>query len=524
MDCAAEFRPMDIDLKNVGEQMAAHKLELMALFRESVRADVRLPEQRLTLTDRDLEADLPDLLDHVIGVLQGGAVPRAAIQEQGAKHGRSRAGYGYTISQLIVEVSIFKKALRTILEEGALQRPPGQLFAARELVIELVDLSQISSVQAFIDETTRERDGVREELRLANALKERFLILLPHELSNPLSAIRTAVHIMRSERALSTDKQRAMEILDHQVTFQSRLVDDLLDVNRISRGVIGLKKEPLDLKGAVGHAIEMYLPAIEGKSINFRFERPDQQLPVLADPMRIEQVVANLLANALKFTPAGGSIEIRLERESDSAIIHVRDTGSGFESSMTDSLFELFGPARTGSPGKGLGIGLWLAKSLVEMHEGTIRARSEGIDKGAEFSVTLPLWVEALEDKAESKSRVLIVEDNPDQRELMLMALSEMPWDVSAAKDASEALEMAHCGRYAVYILDIGLPDMTGHDLAARLLAIHGVDRPLLIALTGYARPEDIAKTKASGFDYHLVKPTDIEELERIVNRYLAKK
>src|SRR5271156_2530048 len=275
---------MERDLKTVGEHIAAHKLELMALFRESVRADVRLPERRLALTDSDLEGDLPDLLEHVIGMLKGGPVPRAAIHEQGARHGRLRAGYGYTISQLIVELAIFKKAVRRLLEEEARERPPEELFAARELVIELVDLSQISSVQAFIDDTVRERDRTREELRLANALKERFLFLLPHELSNPLSAIRTAVHILRSGRALSTDKQRAMEILDHQVTFQRRLVDDLLDVNRISRRIIGLRKEPVELKGAVERAIETYLSAIEGKSIIFHFESTDQQLPVLADP------------------------------------------------------------------------------------------------------------------------------------------------------------------------------------------------------------------------------------------------
>jgi signal transduction histidine kinase/ActR/RegA family two-component response regulator len=513
---------MERDLKTVGEDIAARKLELMALFRERVRADVRLPEQRLALTDSDLEADLPDLLDHLIGVLKGGAVPRVAIHEQGARHGRLRAGYGYTISQLIVELAIFKKAVRRVMETR--ERPAEELFAARELVIELVDLSQISSVQAFVNDTVRERDRAREELRLANALKERFLFLLPHELSNPLSAIRTAVHILRSDRVLSTDKQRAMEILDHQVMFQRRLVDDLLDVNRISRGIIGIRKEPIELKAAIERAIETYLSAIEAKSIIFHFKSTDQQLPVLADPVRIEQVVANLLANALKFTPAGGSIEIRLEREADSAIAHVRDTGSGFESSMTDRLFDLFDPARNSSPDNDLGIGLWLAKSLVEMHGGTIRARSEGIDKGAEFSVTLPLWKESLEGKARPKSRVLIVEDNPDQRELMLLALSEMDWEVSCAKDASEALEMANRGRYAVYILDIGLPDMTGYDLAGRLLRIHGADRPLLIALTGYGRPEDIAKAKASGFDHHLVKPADIEDLERIVSRHLARK
>jgi two-component system CheB/CheR fusion protein len=420
------------------------------------------------------------------------------------------------VTQLIWEFSIFHRLLRETLEELAANADPKEIFEAREFVMELADLSELSSVQQYMAETGQERDAAREQLRLANEQKDRFLAQLSHELRNPLAAVRTAVHILRG-KASRVQKQRALEIVERQATYQARLVDDLLDVNRISLGVVELKKEPIDLRDTVDHAIDTFRDAIEDKGVNFRYERPSYQIMVLADPVRVEQAIANLLANAVKFTSAEGVIELSLSLEHQSAIVRVADTGVGIEPPMLSRLFNLFSQAESGRSEGGLGVGLWLAKHLVELHGGTIEASSEGVGKGSVFVVQMPVAAEIPCTSPRSEKRVLIVEDSPDQRELLLVALSELDVDFSAAGDGEQALAMASRDPFPVYIINVGLPDIDGCELARRLLEIHGQSRPVLVALTGYGSPEDLAKIKLAGFDYQLTKPADIRELQEIV-------
>jgi signal transduction histidine kinase/CheY-like chemotaxis protein len=508
---------MNPALETAANHFATHKNALLERWRTLVRSDSTLPKQRLTFSDAELEDHLPALLDSIIEGLQGRQAGEGTIRGRGAEHGYSRRLSGYTIERVTWEFAIFRKLLRETLEEIAPSVTTQDLFAARELILEVTDRSEVGSIHQWVEETSRERDAARDALKEANEQKDRFLAVLSHELRNPLASITTAIHVVRAPGSAESQRQRALEIVERQADYQRRLVDDLLDVNRISQSKIQLKKECIDLRKTIEEAINSYLPAIEAKAINFRFARPDQQIMLVADAVRIEQIVSNLLANALKFTRSGGSIEILLSLEEGFAVIRVRDTGSGIEPEALKRIFDLF--AQIQHPTNvGLGVGLWLAKTLVEMHEGTIEAASEGLDKGTAVTVRLPLAEDAPKTRTVAMKRVLLVEDDPEQRELMVMALSEGDAEVLGAMDGAEAIKLASENRFAVCILDLSLPDTTGYELVGRLLEIHDNNRPVTIALTGFGRPEDTDRVKRAGFDYHIVKPADISRLQRIIS------
>ena len=508
---------MNPALETAANHFADRKNILLERWRELVRSDSSLPEQRLNFTDEELDDHLPALLDAIINTLRGQEVSEETIRQRGAVHGQTRRAHGYSITQLIREFAIFRKLLRQAVEELTPNNPLHILFAARERILEVADRSEIGSVHQYVENANLERDAAREELRAANEHKDRFLAVLSHELRNPLAAISTAIYLARSPGSSEAQRQWALQIVERQASYQRMLVDDLLDVNRISQGKIALNKEQVDLRNTIENAIDTYLPAIEAKAIKFRFARPDQQLMLFADPVRIEQIVSNLLANALKFTSSDGAIEILLRQEQPFAVISVRDTRAGVEPSDLERLFGLFvqGQSKTDP---GLGVGLWLAKTLVEMHGGTIEAKSEGVDHGIELIVRLPL-VPRPERKAAVSTRVLLVEDDPEQRELMIMALSALDAEIVGARDGAEAIRFASENRFNVCILDLNLPDMSGYNLVGRLLEIHGNNRPRTIALTGFGRPEDAEWTKRAGFDHHVVKPADITELQRIIRQ-----
>lgn len=372
------------------EHFATRKNGLLGLWRQRVRSDSSLPEQRLSFSDRELEDHLPALLDVMIKALRDGNFDDGTIRQKGAEHGHSRRLNGYSVEQLIWEFAIFRALLREALEQIAPTVSSGELFDTRELMLGIADRSEVGSIQQYVDETSRERDALCNALKEINEQKDRFFAVLSHELRNPLGAITTAIQIARTPGSDESRRQRALEIIERQTKYQRRLVDDLLDANRISQGRIQLKKELIDLHKTIENAIETYLPALEAKGIRFRFARPDQEIMLLADPVRIEQVFSNLLGNALKFTSSGGAIETLLSQDQRFAIICVRDTGSGIDPSALERIFDLF--AQIPHPTEvGLGVGLWLAKTLVEMHGGTIAAASEGVGKGAQLTVRLPL-------------------------------------------------------------------------------------------------------------------------------------
>jgi len=504
-------------IDRIVEHFRARKDALLTEWCERVRSDDNLPGRRLFFTDQELKDHLPALLDTMVDALEGGKIDDSEVSERGAEHGHARRLNGYTIEQLIREFAIFRKLVRDVLEELASTESPQDMYVARELLLDTTDRSELASIRQYIEETSRERDAAREALRESSDQKDRFIAVLSHELRNPLAAIRTAIQILKEGTFSETQRRRAFETIDRQSRYQVRLIDDLLDVNRISRGRIELRKEKIDLRDPIKDAIDTYQPAIQAKAISFQFVGADRAILADADPVRIEQIVSNLLNNALKFTSAEGSIEITLRREGTRATIAVRDSGTGMEASMLDRIFELFTQAHTVSGESGNGIGLWLAKNLAEMHEGTLTAKSEGPGRGTLLVLDISCLPDELTAVGEHKRRVLVVEDDPEQRELLAIALSSPELEIVAARNGSEALLLAAERSFGVCFIDLSLPDMSGYELLPRLLRTQQSNRPVTVALTGFGRPEDETRTRAMGFDHHVTKPADIEILRSFI-------
>jgi signal transduction histidine kinase/ActR/RegA family two-component response regulator len=360
-----------------------------------------------------------------------------------------------------------------------------------------------------------------EEAALAGRQKDEFLAILAHELRTPLAPILSAVQILRRQAADDPMVQRAREVVERQALHQARLLDDLLDVSRITRGKIELRRRNVSIGGAVTEALESTRGLMQAKAQSIAVTLPEEPIFVDADPTRLTQIVTNLVSNAAKYTHAGGRIGIACQREGTDAVVVVRDNGVGIPREMLARIFDLFAQAEpsTARSHGGLGIGLTLVKNLVEMHGGTVVARSRGRGTGSEFEVRLPAVTAPNADAAPSRLgavgrrvRVLVIEDNVDTRETLRRVLELDGHEVQDAEDGPQGLELALASRPEVVIVDIGLPGLDGYEVARRLRATLG-DTPLLIALTGYGQPEDRRLSLDAGFDVHLVKPVSPEHL-----------
>lgn len=369
------------------------------------------------------------------------------------------------------------------------------------------------------------------ELREADRRKDEFLATLAHELRNPLAPVRNAVHLLRLKSPDDPQILWARDVIERQVQQMSRLVDDLLDVSRISRGKVELRKQSIDLARVVADAIEATRPLIEQRRHRLTVALPDEPILLLADPTRLEQVLANLLNNAAKYTEPGGEISLSAERQGDDALVRVRDTGAGIAHEHLDSVFDMFvqiGERGTQTPG-GLGIGLSLVRRLVELHGGTVVAHSEGSGKGSEFVVRLPALparepdapaVAAAPTEAAAAGparRVLVVDDNIDAAESLALMLRVHGHEVTVAYDGAGAVAAVRAGAPEVVFLDIGLPDRDGYTVARELRSLPGGARLLLIALTGWGQEDDRRRAMEAGFDYHLVKPVEPEAIEELL-------
>jgi signal transduction histidine kinase len=376
-----------------------------------------------------------------------------------------------------------------------------------------------------------------ERLREADRRKDEFLAMLAHELRNPLAPVLNAVHILRRVGSNEARLAWCRDVIGRQVEQLTRLVDDLLDVSRITRGKIELRKEPVDLAAIVQRAVETSLPLIDAHRHRFLVELPSEPVRVEGDPIRLAQVVSNLLNNAAKYTDEGGSIGLRVEAAGREVFIRVRDTGRGIDPSALPHLFELFYQVdRTPDRSEGgLGIGLSLVRSLVAMHGGEIRAYSEGRGRGSEFVIRLPQSPDPSagtarepaaaghdrpEPGADGGLRLLVVDDNHDAAESLALLLRYKGHAVTTAADGPSALEMALAERPEVVLLDIGLPGMDGYAVARELRQCAELHGTLLVALTGYGQPEDREKSRAAGFDRHFVKPIDFEVLQGLIAEF----
>jgi PAS domain S-box-containing protein len=370
-----------------------------------------------------------------------------------------------------------------------------------------------------------ERYRLEEALRESDRRKDEFLAILSHELRNPLGAIAGATSVLDRVGKPDGVAITARAVITRQVAQLTRLVDDLLDVARVTTGKIRLTREPLDLGALVARTVEMF--TADGRAAGHQPQVDTESVWIDGDPTRIEQVVTNLLGNAVKFTPPAGKISVRVWRDGAVARLEVADTGEGISAELLPRVFDLFTQGER-SPERahgGLGLGLTLVRRLVELHSGTVRAASAGPDWGATFTVSLPAMEApaAVRQGAASgptavpQRRVLIIEDNHDGRAMLKMLLELDGHVVEEAADGVDGLERALTSHPDVMIVDIGLPGMDGYQVASRLRAQEGQSRPLLIALTGYGRPEDRQQAAIAGFDGHLTKPVIPERLRQIL-------
>jgi PAS domain S-box-containing protein len=369
------------------------------------------------------------------------------------------------------------------------------------------------------------------ELRDADRRKDEFLATLAHELRNPLAPIRNSLQILKMPRVNAATVQQTRDIMERQVHHLVRLVDDLLDVSRVMRGKIELRRERVELATVVARAVETAQPHIEVQGHRLDLSLPSESLLLDADPVRLAQVVGNLLTNSSKYTEANGHIWLNARREGDQAVLQVRDDGIGIAPDMIPHVFELFvqaDHASTKAQG-GLGIGLTLVKNLVEMHGGRVEAHSAGLGKGCEFTVRLPLLVqvrpqpnesedgELQQETARSGHRLLVVDDNQDAANSLAMLLKMQGHDVRVAFSGPAALEMTKDSPPDVVFLDIGMPGMDGYEVARRMRQQPGLENTVLAALTGWGQQEDRRRTAEARFDHHLVKPPEPKALEKLL-------
>jgi signal transduction histidine kinase len=374
-----------------------------------------------------------------------------------------------------------------------------------------------------------ERERAEEALREADRHRTHFLAMLAHELRNPLAPIRNAVEILRRAGGDEQKVRSVTEMMQRQVGQMVRLVDDLLDVSRISRDKINLRKEPIELASVVHHAVEAARPDCESRDQKLTVTLPPQPTYLNGDPIRLAQVVGNLLSNASKFTEKGGRIQLTVERVGKEAVIRVRDTGLGIAAEQLLRIFEIFTQVDTSLERSrdGLGIGLTLVKTLVEMHGGTVEARSAGIGQGSEFVVRLPVLSRPLpplppepsnvKPVAPVQRRILVVDDNPDAAESLAMLLKLSDHEVHIAQDGLEAVEVAAKLQPDVILLDIGLPRLNGYDAARRIREQQRDKGLVLVALSGWGQAEDRRRSEEAGFDAHLVKPVDLGALSNLL-------
>lgn len=372
-----------------------------------------------------------------------------------------------------------------------------------------------------------ERKRSEETLREADRRKDEFLAMLSHELRNPLAPIRNAIYLLQRLPPGSEGAHRALQIIERQVGHMSRLISDLLDVSRITRGKIRITKERLDLRLVVGRSIEDLRSIFVARGIAVATHLPAEAVWIEADATRFEQLISNLLNNAAKFTNEGGRVTVELRRDGSTAVLRVEDTGVGIAPPLLGRLFEPFAQAdRTlDRAAGGLGLGLALVKGLVELHGGSVEAKSAGAGLGAEFVVRLPAESEPPErpERAHGRRsaaparRILIIEDNEDAAETLKQALELDRHEVTVAYSGPEGLRKARNFCPEVIFCDIGLPGMDGYAVARELRRDPALSSVRLIALTGYAQPEDSERALEAGFDLHLAKPPEVEQIESVL-------
>ncbi|MEO5693027.1 MAG: ATP-binding protein [Usitatibacter sp.] len=432
---------------------------------------------------------------------------------------------GEEVSQLRAEAARDREEI-ALLREEATRAKEAAVGANSEPAVRMAMLREANEKLVL---ATIRAQAATEAAENASRQKEQFLAMLAHELRNPLAPIANALAIMRRGTSANPTLTWVHDIIKRQVDHLTRLLDELLEASRLTTGKVILKKLPTDISEAMRLAIEASQPLVRGRGQRLSVTYPPQRLVVDGDPTRLVQIFSNLLHNAAKYTPEGGSIHFSAKRQADTVVVLVSDNGCGIAAQVLPHIFDLFtqeGRSLDHAQG-GLGIGLTVVRSLVELHGGTVEATSRGLGQGSDFSVAIPLMQNPpLEIPANSgmkleapgiSLRIALIDDNVDANDSLCAVLEVMGHEVSTAFDGNAGFELIRDTHPQLVVCDIGLPGMDGYQIIARLRETAKGPMPFMIALTGYGQPEDRARGLAAGFDHHLTKPVDVEELLRLI-------
>lgn len=429
------------------------------------------------------------------------------------------------IEKAIREKSVFELEHRVLRADGSYgwtySRAVPRLDASGEIFEWIGAASDIT-----------QRKVAEERLKDGERRKDEFLAMLAHELRNPLAPISSAAELLRMAALDQTRIQQTSEIIIRQIRHMTSLVDDLMDVSRVSRGLINLDSMPLDVRQIIGEAVEQLTPLIQGRRHHLRLHLAPSTTMVTGDRKRLVQVVANLLNNAAKYTPEGGVLKVETEARNNHVVVNVIDNGIGMETDLVGRVFDLFSQAAVTSDRSsgGLGLGLALVKNLVELHGGTVKCESDGPGYGSKFTVCLPRLKETVVTTPLTGSeqplpaqdnplRLLVVDDNVDGALTLAMLLEAAGHTVFVEHEPGDALERAAIEKFDACLLDIGLPEIDGNELARRLRQKSGTAASVLIAITGYGQEQDRKQTLDAGFAHHFVKPIEAAELFSVLAR-----
>jgi len=535
------------ELKSANEELTSTNEELQSANEElqTSKEEMQSANDELHTKVQELDAANSDLQHHYLGTQIATIFVDRALRITRFTPAATRlfnvleGDVGRPIRDLaprFVEEDLLPDLQTVMRTETAIERRVHRADAAflvRMLPYRTVEKAVTGAGITFVDITDLDRTQgeLRKaigDLREADRNKDQFLAMLSHELRNPLAPIRNSLYILDRASPGGEQAKRAHEIINRQVGHMTRLIDDLLDVTRIGRGKFHLQQESVDLRELVLRTVEDHRPAFVANGVELEVAVGDEAAQVHGDRTRLVQALGNVLNNAAKFTPSHGRARITLERDvpADQAIIRVRDNGAGIAADMLPRVFEPFvqGDSGLDRTRGGLGLGLALVKGVVEMHGGTVAAHSEGPGTGAEFTIRLPFGegapaAEAADAKMPSRSprRVLVIEDNVDAANTLREALEVGAHEIEVAYDGPEGLLKAHEFNPEVVLCDIGLPGMDGYAVARAFRADEALRATYLVALTGYALPQDAARAKEAGFDQHLAKPCSVEELEQVL-------
>jgi signal transduction histidine kinase/ActR/RegA family two-component response regulator len=455
--------------------------------------------------------------------------PRNLQTTAGEEHGLARLESQFTIEQLASEYRALRSSVLRLWANASANASAtdiGDIIRFNEAIDQLLAASIFSFAKA-----------TRDALDAEKTRKDQFLAMLAHELRNPLSPISAAAALLKMAKSNDAIVTNASNIIARQVTHMATLVEDLLDVSRVTRGTIELKLEPLDLRQVIANAIEQVTPLIDARHHVLTVGELVQPITTLGDRERLVQVITNLLTNAAKYTPEHGRIALKIDLYDGQVAITVEDNGIGMAADLVPHVFDIFAQAERTSDRTtgGLGLGLALVKSLAELHGGKVTCFSEGQGKGSKFTVWLPK--KAVDERdverrrsprvdvsSRGKLKIMVVDDNADAAFMLANLLEAVGHDVMVANNGYDAVDKSKAAALDVFILDIGLPDIDGNELARLLRAQSDTCDAVLIALTGYGQVQDIEQTEKAGFDYHLVKPVNAGRLGELLSHIGASK